>query len=105
MSDRGASLVETVLAVTMLGVGATTALGALHTLTLATSTAHERLESALHLVGARGVASLSCPAAATPHITIIELGPCPDDAPRWAMVEAGVGQRHRHLTMIVDGGP
>ena len=98
-------MVETVVAITVLGVGATTAFGALHTLAVTTSTAHDRLQSALRLVNAREAASLACPAASPPGVILTELGPCPHDAPRWAMVEAGVGQRHRHLVMIVDGGP
>jgi len=105
MADRGRSLVETLVAITVLGIGAATAFGALHTLSVSTYTAHERLRSSVQLLAARGTASAACAPGALDGVTLTDLDPCPRTAPRLVRVEAGVGQSHRHLTMIVDGGP
>jgi len=97
--------VETVVAITVLGIGATAAFGALHTLSVSTYTAHERLGSMVQLLAARGTASAACAPALLAGVTLTDLDPCPRTAPRLVRVEAGTGQSHRRLTMIVDGGP
>lgn len=96
---------ETVVAITVLGIGATAAFGALHTLSVSTYTAHERLGSMVQLLAARGTASAACAPALLAGVTLTDLDPCPRTAPRLVRVEAGTGQSHRRLTMIVDGGP
>lgn len=105
MVDRGASLVETVIAVTLLGISATITFGAFHTLTGATRSSAERLRSTVALLAARTATSTTCQVAIVDGVTLTPLDLCPPDRPHSVRVAAGHGQSHRHLTMIVDGGP
>lgn len=105
MSDRGATLVESVIAVTVLGVGGLAAVGSWHTLTVSSTVAQQRSLAAVSLVEAHAELTTTCTAGVTTYAAVTVLDPCPGSGPARVRLDTGSGRSHRHLTVIVDGGP
>lgn len=105
MSDRGTSLVESVIAVTVLGVGGLAAVGSWQTLTVSSTVAQQRSLAAVSLVMGRTGLTTTCALGTATHAAVTVLDPCPGSGPARVRLDAGSGRSHRHLTVIVDGGP
>ncbi len=104
MTDRGSTAVEAIIAVTVLGVGGIAILGALQALTTTSSASAQRSTVAVALLSAVAVLTDPC----TSGVGVVEatpLEPCSEPGPRRVRLSAGSGSSHRHLTVVVDGGP
>jgi hypothetical protein len=108
MTDRGSTLVETVIAVTVSGVGGLAVLGAVSTLALTSSAAAQRSQSAVALLSAQTyVSHLADPCSSIAEVPVgaTVLDPCPGPGPHRIRLSTSPGPGHRHLTVVVDGGP
>jgi hypothetical protein len=98
-------VLEVIMAVTLSGVGGIAVLGALHTLTVTSSAASQRAQGAVALLSAQALLSSGCSSAAVAHLGVTVVDPCPDTGRALVGVSIGSGRGHRHLSVVVDGGP